>query len=128
MKRIGGSALLALVLGLTLWAGSASAWNSNYFHSPTGNIRCRYFPNSQSRILACTTLNTGRIVGVTPYGSSFTTFDTTGYAFPAGPTLGYGRYWTYKGYRCDSSFSGMRCRSGNTGHGFFINRTRYQLF
>lgn len=118
-----------LILGLAIGVGPAQAWNSNYFKSPTGNIRCRYFQSSSDRSLACISRNNGRLVGVTPNGRSFETFDSRGYSFPVGPTLGYGDYWRIKGlYRCDSSFNGMSCRSLRTGRGFFLSRSGYRLF
>ncbi len=121
--------LVALAVALTLGAASAEAWNSNYFQSPTGNIRCRYFQNSSGRQLACITLNNGRLVGVTPTGQSFETFDSRGYLFPRGPTLNYGEFWRVRGlYRCDARRKGMACRSLRSGHGFLINKTGYRLF
>ncbi len=107
-------------------AVEASAWDSNWFRSPTGNIRCRYWPADS--LLACTTLNNRRFTGVTLNGRSFAR-TSYGYSFPGGPVLTYGDSWTIRGrFRCVSRFNGMTCESLRTGSGFFISRTGYRLF
>ena len=123
-------ACIALVLaGLLLGGGQALArWHSNTFHSPTGNIHCRYFQNTPGRKLACLTLNNNRLVVATPTGRSYATTSSSFY-YPAGHVLAYGATWRVRGvYRCVSRFAGMTCTSVQTGHGFFINRSSYRLF
>lgn len=113
-------------------AGAASSapgsaeWRSNTFRSPTGNIRCRYWPGDA--LLGCTTLNNGRVAAVRVFGRPYVDSNRN-YTFPSGPVLTYGDYWSVRGrFRCDSRFNGMTCRSLRTGAGFFINRTSYRLF
>lgn len=102
-------------------------WTSNWFHSPTGNIRCRYYP--RGGYVACKTLNNQRLAGVTLFGRSYRRADGYNFSFPAGPTLGYGQNWIVRGrFRCDSRFKGMTCRSLVTGRGFFINRSGSRIF
>jgi hypothetical protein len=116
----------SLAGGSSRAAPSTTAWNSNWFQSPTGNIRCRYFVSS--RLLACTTLNNGRMLGVTLTGTPFAR-RSFGYSFPGGPVLSYGDWWSVRGkFRCDSRSTGMTCKSLQTRFGFFINRTSYRFF
>jgi hypothetical protein len=123
------TALVANAAALSANSPSAArspAWNSNWFRSPTGNIRCRYWPDD--RLLACTTLNNRRLVGVTLFGHPFVR-SAFGYSFPGGPVLSYGDTWAVAGrVKCWSRYSGMTCRSLQTGSGFFINRTSFRLF
>jgi len=136
MKRLVLIALAgALLAGLAVpavagVAGSAgpaaSVWNSSWFRSPTGNIRCRYWPGDL--LLACTTLNNRRLTGVTLNGGSFVR-QSHGYSFPGGPVLTYGDSWSVRGrFRCVSRYNGMTCESLRTGSGFLIHRTGYRLF
>ena len=115
-KGFGIAAAAATVLSLWAVPGSGAApqraaWSSSWFRSPSGNIRCRWF--TYDRVLACKTLNNGR-VGVVPlYGSAYYGYFTD-YSFPSGPILGYGQYWTSRigttaQFRCDSRPTGMTC-------------------
>lgn len=121
--------LVLVVAFLLLGGGQALAlWHSNTFHSPTGNIHCRYFQNTAGRKLACLTLNNNRLVVATPTGRSYATTSSS-YYYPAGHVLTYGETWRVRGvYRCISRQSGMTCTAVQTGHGFFINRSSYRLF
>lgn len=108
-------------------ATAAARFTSNWFKSPTGNIRCRYFPSDA--VLACKTLNNGRAAIVPLTGDAYVLVRLTDYTFPAGPTLAYGTYWSASGrFRCDSSTLGMKCRSLRSGHGFAINRSGFKTF
>ena len=108
--------------------GSAQpAWTSNYFHSPSGNIRCREFVNAD--LMACLTLNDHYAVFVPLHGKAGKERNVSANKFPRGPTLGYGEKWSDPGrFRCISRQSGMTCKSIPTGHGFFIERFTYSLF
>jgi len=102
-----------------------AAWSNNYFVSPTGNIHCRYF--AYERVLACKTLNNGRVAVVPLYGSAYVGF-ITNYSFPSGPVLYYGQTYTVRGqFRCVSQANGMFCRSVQTGRGFALAREGYRL-
>lgn len=99
-------------------------WLNNSFQSPTGNIKCHYWPAPDNEV-TCTTLNTGLTVYLTRWlhaGSRYAHL-SEGH----GPTLFYGQRWVVSGFRCDSAFSGMTCRS-SSGHGFSVNRTNYNLW
>lgn len=123
---LGGIVATLAVAAPASAAPASLSWNSNWFQSPTGNLRCRYWPSD--RLLGCTTLNNARMVAVTLFGSSFVR-RSFGYSFPGGPVLTYGDSWSVRNkFRCNSSFNGMRCVSLQTGFGFFINRTSYRLF
>lgn len=127
----------AAIVGVCAGSGSAApgatagvSWSSDYFRSPTGNIRCRWF--TYDRVMACKTLHNGR-VGVVPlYGSAYSGY-FGGYSFPSGPTLYYGQYWSSNvggtpHFRCDSRSSGMTCFSRQTGRGFTISRESFRTF
>ena len=139
--------LILAVLTAALAAGTGSAaastepasafvpagyFDSLWFESPTGNIRCRFFPGRQ--LMACTTLNDDFTVGVPLYGAAWKRRFSSPLSFPAGPTLEYGETYTGVGPRggkwftCSSRSDGMRCRSAKTKRGFFLNATSYGLF
>ncbi|MEZ5099570.1 MAG: hypothetical protein R3C15_07165 [Thermoleophilia bacterium] len=138
--------LAVLVAAIAAGTGSAGAatggptsalapsgfFDSLWFQSPTGNIRCRFFPNR--RLMACTTLNDGFTVGVPLYGAAWKRRFAAPLSFPGGPTLEYGESYTGVGPRggkwftCTSRSDGMRCRSAKTKRGFFLNATSYGLF
>ena len=130
-----GAAVLVAALAVTATGasspsspsvGASPAWNSNWFRSPTGNIRCRWWP--VDRLVACTTLNNRRMVAVRVFGRPFVR-SSFGYSFPAGPVLSYGDTWSVRGrVKCWSRYEGMTCRSLETLAGFSINRTSYRLF
>lgn len=102
-------------------------WTSNWFQSPTRNIRCRYYPSRG--YVACTSRNNGTVAGVTLYGRSYRRYDGYRFNFPGGPVLAYGQNWVVRNrFRCDSRYNGMTCRSLQTGRGFFINRSYSRLF
>ncbi len=107
-------------------APAAKASHTNYFQSPTGNIRCRRWV--YRRLMTCMTRNNGRLVGVSLYGRSYVRYDGYRYYFPRGPVVRYGRYWRRGGFSCLSRFTGMTCQSLPTGRGFTINRTSFEIW
>jgi hypothetical protein len=116
--------MLALAL---LAAEPALAWRSNSFQSPTGNIRCRYFVEGD--VMACKTLNNGRVAVVPLRGHAYVLARVTDFTFPRGPVLGYGTYWSFTGrFRCDSYSYGMQCESLRSGRGFVLNRSGFKTF
>jgi len=128
--------LTATAAALTLASGAsarpaaglgpaAATWSSDYFVSPTGNIRCRYF--SYQRVLACKTLNNGRVAVSPLYGSAYVGYIGS-YSFPSGPVLYYGQTYTVPGqFRCVSQANGMFCRSLQSGRGFGLAREGYRI-
>ena len=117
----------AVVLVLLVAPATGGAWSSNWFQSPSGNIRCRYFPTDG--IVACKTVNNGRTAVVPLRGEAYVLARLTDYSFPRGPVLTYGDYWSVSGrFRCDSYSYGMKCRSLRTGHGFVVSRSGFRTF
>ena len=141
MKALLFTGLLAaaLALGAAQLAGATAtpaapdrtAWTSEWFHSPTHNIHCRWFWTAG--LMACITENNGRMVTVTRYGQPAMRWGTGGRSFPAGPTLYYGENWTGwdvnddSAIRCWSRSTGMTCKSLFTGRGFWIAKEGYRL-
>ena len=104
-----------------------AAFRSNWFQSPSGNIRCRYF--REGDVMACKTLNNGRVAVVPLRGNAYVLARLTDFTFPRGPVLNYGTYWSLTGrFRCDSYSYGMRCRSLRSGHGFLVSRGGFRTF
>ena len=99
----------------------SAAWEGNVFSSPTGNIRCRYAPNTQ--YVTCMTANDGWIAYLPRYGKAVHDDFSTWIGY--GRTLRYGDRWRAPGFNCTSSSDGITCRN-QVGHGFFINRTKYR--
>ena len=107
---------------------TAASWRSDWFQSPTGNIRCRYFYGSNP-LIACMTLNDGAMAGVRLWGAGFTQYGQGKRGFPPGPTLRYGSTWRSPGeFKCRSSRNGMDCWSMFSGHGFFISRDTWYSY
>ena len=118
--------LLAVVLS-ALSAAPAFAWRSDWFQSPTGNIRCRYF--AEGNVMACKTLNNGGVAVVPVRGYAYVLPRVTDFTFPGGPVLTYGDYWSIsRRFRCDSYSYGMQCKSLRSGHGFVVNRSGFKTF
>lgn len=140
MRAILLTGLLALVLAAAAAAPGgartttplAPAWTSEWFHSPTHNIHCRWF--WQEGLMACITQNNMRMTAVSTYGRASMRWGTAGRSFPAGPTLYYGERWTGSdaddntAVRCWSRSTGMTCKSLFTGRGFWIAKEGYRLF
>ena len=125
MRRRG---LIVCLLALAaLSAEPALAFRSNWFQSPSGNIRCRYF--DEGDVMACKTLNNGRVAVVPLRGYAHVLARVTDFTFPRGPVLDYGTYWSLSSrFRCDSYSYGMRCKSLRSGRGFVVNRSGFKTF
>ncbi len=105
-------------------AGAATAWRSNTFSSPTGNIQCKY--DQYNEVVSCRTLNDNWVAAVPLYGASY---KVRGGYYVRGQTLYYGQTWTVSGkFRCWSRVEGMTCKSLRTGHGFFTSRAYWRFF
>lgn len=129
MRRL---VVLAALLVAWTFAGAAGAqhsapaspsWTSDYFSSPSDNIRCRYFV-ARNPLMACITLNDDAMVGVRLCCRvGFRRWGHGNRGFPPGPTLRYGSTWRSPGeFKCKSYFDRMECWSLQSGHGFAINR------
>jgi hypothetical protein len=110
----------AVVATVGVTPDPSAAWDSNVFSSPTGNIRCRYAPNTQ--YLTCLTANDGWIAYLPRYGRPVHDNNSTWIGY--GRTLRYGDRWRAPGFSCTSRSDGITCRN-QAGHGFLINRTDY---
>jgi len=120
---------LAAAAALLVTASPAAAWRSNYWHTPSHNIHCRYFPDiGGSPVMACTTQNDDFVIAMTPdHRPWIDQHGADGWpAFPAGPTLAYGQNWVKGGtFKCLSRKKGVTCVSLQSDHGFFVNRANY---
>jgi hypothetical protein len=90
-----------------------------YFTSPTGNIRCRYFPSTAT--VGCLTRNNGIETMLTLRGRPYA--QPISHVFPAGRVLSYGRAISFSGnFRCTSRTDGMFCKSLASGRCFLTAR------
>lgn len=135
--------VVALVASLLLAASPASAepvrWRS--FQTPSGNIHCRYEPDSAfyKAFLRCDILS-----GVQPEPSGDCELDWTGayverrrrahwlcggdtVADGGNRVLGYGEVWKRNGIRCVSRETGLRCEN-RSDHGFKLSRAKSRRF
>jgi hypothetical protein len=106
----------------------ASAWNSNVWRNPTGNIACRYNPGVG--VVQCMTHNDGFTLRVRAFRGA--DVNRRGYVYvpPYAPTLAYGYTWDSGGgwgLHCTSRSTGMRCWN-NYGHGFMLKRYAYRIW
>jgi hypothetical protein len=85
--------VLSAALGCVLAAAAAgqAAWRS--FHSPSGNIVCRY--SWRGAFLQCGRLNDGFSYGLLVGMGSGLQPRGTVYGFPRGHVLSYGAIWRY---------------------------------
>lgn len=139
MPRLLRRALLAAFVFVLEPAAGASA-EFKPFRSPSGNIGC-YVDTSAgarcdiaerdwtvSRPAGCPSdmdFGQGLIVTRRGRGHVVCAGDT---ALGAGKILAYGRSVSAGRYTCTSRTSGVTCRNGKSGHGFFISRASYRLF
>ncbi|MCU0307103.1 MAG: hypothetical protein MUE51_04900 [Thermoleophilia bacterium] len=123
-RRARAIATLAISACVLVPAGTAGAWNSNTFSSPTGNIRCKYDPRNE--VVSCLTLNDNWVAAVSLWGRAY---KVRGGYYTPGQTLAYGDTWTVRSkFRCWSRTAGMTCKSLKTGHGFFTSRATWRFF
>jgi hypothetical protein len=120
-----GATLIVVVASL-VFASQASAWSSNTWHSPTGNIRCKF--TRSVRVVACGVLNEGATIYLGINGKPRIAYDDAVYDIPAGPALPYGSYWSAVGFRCTSFSDRMQCVGVYSDHGFWLNRTNYRTW
>lgn len=116
LRRLATTAALATVAAAAA-AVPAMAADTATFQSPSGNIRCAYVSGQG---VACVSRSNGRYATLRAFGTSRTGFTSS--RLPGGRTLGYGRTWRASTFSCDSTVSGVSCRSSYTGHGFFLSR------
>lgn len=114
--------MIALALGAALaLPAAASAWQSDTFRSPTGNLVCKY--RYQYDSITCGAKNTGMVIRMNsrgrPLQGSLLSWDRgTGW-----PVLYYGDSWNRGGsVSCRSFFGGMRCQN-QAGWYFMISRS-----
>lgn len=126
MERRG---LVALLLAGVMAGPTAPAlaFRSDWFQTPSGNIRCRYFV--EGGVMACKTLNNGRVAVVPLRGNAYVLGRLADFTFPRGPVLHYGEHWALSGrFRCDSYSYGMKCKSLRSGRGFVLSRSSFKKF
>lgn len=113
------------------------------FSSPSGNIQCGYSHYSEPGWWWCLLIeqtvelpaaSEEACEGLTPNGLGVKGADpnATPESFCAGAVeslaLPYGSSITYREMACDSTEDGMTCRSLESGHGFRLSRSDYELF
>jgi hypothetical protein len=110
------------------------------FRTPSGNIACRTFgPFDPPASVRCDLLS-----GLRPQPQGECELDWAGlYLYQRGkvkpacagdsvyeagaPVLGYGKRWRQGTMVCVSQRTGLECRNGS-GHGFFLSRSRWDVF
>lgn len=111
--------LAALVAALAA-VPAASAWRSNEFVSPSGNIHCEFIDYGAG--VTCMLANNRRQAAVSARGRGFEVRNWPDPYVTFQYVLGYGRSWTAGRYYCRSFVSAMVCGNRWTGHGFSIAR------
>lgn len=124
--------LLAIAAGLVATSSSAAHGRSTasqaaapiVFKSPSGNIRCRYFPSAST--IGCLMVNNGIEAIMSLQGRPYA--QKKSHSFLLGPTLGYGHSRGFAGqFKCTSRKDGMLCKSLATGRCFLATRTGPRL-
>lgn len=128
----------AALLAATVLAPPAAAKYKG-FETPSGNIGCYVDTTGGARCdiaerdwrppprPASCELDYGQGISVNRSGRGhFLCAGDT--ALGAGPVLAYGKSVSAGRYTCTSRRSGVTCRNGRSGHGFFISRASYRLF
>jgi hypothetical protein len=130
LKRIDSGAALVLSIAIALVLPlSASAFTSNTFDSPSGNIDCRALADYLNRpVMACTSFSNGRVAYIYRYSRSYLQHDNGQFGFHRGlgPTPAYNRSWSWYGFDRDSLVTGVQCQN-LAGHGFKIVAGRLLL-
>ena len=113
----------------------SGAW-TQYWQSPSGNIRCGFTPQGSAGVptVACLVADENRLVRLAQgsdasYSPSAT--DSQRAQLPGGPTLNYGSYLTAGPFECWQSPPdgvGMTCTELATGHGFSVKRGSFLRF
>jgi hypothetical protein len=94
------------------------------FKSPSGNIRCRYFPSALT--IGCLTLNNSIETMMRAAGQPYT--QKVSHGFPGGPVLAYGKSRSFGGqFTCSSRKTGMFCRSLVAARCFLVTRDGSKL-
>jgi hypothetical protein len=104
------------------------------FVTPSGNIACNagHQYRTSRALLSCTVFSLARPSRGQRIWSLFVRGRPlvgwiVGNAATDLPTLGYGRQWAWRGFRCMSARRGLTCRN-RSGHGFFLSRQSQRLF
>jgi hypothetical protein len=107
------------------------------FETPSRNIRCgltgdsvRCDPTNHTWTTppkpASCEFDWGGSLGVSATGAAH--FDCVSDALPPGAVLPYGQSIRDGSIVCESSASGVKCTSQQSGHGFTVSRERYTLY
>lgn len=123
-------------------AATARADRIRAFHSPSGAIRCAFFPK-QADAAAALRCDVSGATTTPPKRPASCEFDY-GFSFgmavhgrsrrlcvsdatPSGSKLAYGKTWKHGGFTCTSKTSGVRC-TNLSHHGFSLSRQRQRRF
>jgi len=102
------------------------------FASPSRNLLCNAGPHHGRPLLACTVVSLARADRGQKVWALFPTGRVRvgwvdGNADDEVPTLGYGRAWSWRGFRCVSQRRGLTCRN-RSRNGFFLSREAQRVF
>jgi hypothetical protein len=142
VKQVLWAALLVTIVTAPVSAQDASPG----FRSPSGNIHCQFFADSDRDADASMRCDLMQLSNRPPprprdcdleYGDAFeiTGDAVTGTRLCHGdtvrddtlPALAYGQSWQRQGLTCQSRESGVSCINA-TGHGFELGRARQRVF
>ncbi|MDH7797266.1 MULTISPECIES: DUF6636 domain-containing protein [unclassified Beijerinckia] len=134
--------LAAVLLGLAS-ISAAQALEGDSFRSPSSNIHCAYFADTDGASLRCDIRQTSNKPPPRPrecdldWGNAFEVLakstrgarichgDTV--ADPNLPVLSYGAVWSRGGFTCHSAETGILCRNAR-GAGFELSRAQQRVF
>jgi len=109
-----------------------------YFNMPSGKVGCQYTPAGGSDVyepedggpeLGCDRIEPTYlrfILGKSGKAKRYQNVGDSG-CCDGSHTLNYGNSWRKGPFSCTSDRSGLRC-SRNDGHGFFISRSKTQVY
>ena len=122
-------------------AASPSAGEMRYFRTPTGNIGCGVSPTSAACDLTEKTWSpppkpescefdwaNGVYLRATPAPEAALTCASDTVFNSEAPVLAYGSSITAGTITCESRSDGVRCRDSASGKGFFVSKSRYELY
>jgi uncharacterized protein DUF6636 len=138
--RLAPPLITALALAV-LVVPAASADSITFFRTPSKNIYCAREKIGRSDMLRCDVrqlahqapkpkdckFGWGASFGVNARGRAHALCVSDSVIDPHARTLAYGKTRRLGPFRCTSKTRGLRC-SNRSGHGFFLNRTRYRFF
>ena len=130
---------IAAAVGMLVFSASASALNTKFFQTPSGNIGCAM----GGGFVRCDTIEHTWSPGPKPSSCEFDWGGSIGLgrkdpaeflcvsdaAFDTNSrVLDYGEKIFKNRFSCSSKQKGLRCVNHKSGHGFFVSRDKVRLF